>query len=111
MNTVAHESFIGCEDIAERLQQSILDKYRSKCQKFRKGLCEKAYLTSEDERKHKHKNQCMVCKIEIDPGDLKTHKHHDWTIKPVIVADNKVIKGNYVGALCMNCDIKILERE
>ena len=53
----------------------------------------------------------MVCKCGINPNDRTTHKHHDWTIHPKRDANNKVIEGNYVGALCMNCNIKISEKK
>ena len=58
MKPVAHESFfIGGQHIAERLQQSILNKYMSLYQKYQENLCKKAYLTSENERNHYSANQ------------------------------------------------------
>ena len=34
--------------------------------------------------KYYNTKKCMVCINEIDPYNPKTHKHHDWTIHPVL---------------------------
>lgn len=53
----------------------------------------------------------MVCKCGINPTDRNTHKLHDKTVHPVFNANNKVTKRNYVGALCMDCNIEKSEKE
>ena len=107
MKPIGFECFIGGGKACRKDQQSIFKKYRKDDQKIHIPLWKEAYFASADKAKLCSTKQCLVSKNIINLRDPKTRRHHYWTIHPIIVVNKTIIKGNSIGALCMNCNIVI----
>ena len=65
----------------------------------------KPLLTSSDKKHHRSQKNCEICRIKFTKSSEK-HAHHRWDATPVY-ENCKLIKGNYIAALCNRCNWRI----
>lgn len=66
---------------------------------------------TKDNRKHFIKTtRCEVCDKK-NSESVDKHKHHDWNVHPEFNIDNTLKTGNYIGALCFQCNILIANKQ
>ena len=63
-------------------------------------------LTHEDDISHASKTSCEVCNIPSGV-DIVKNRHHRWDQKLEYNEAGLLVKGNYVGALCTQCNMLI----
>ena len=77
---------------------------------YEKTLCNTPYLTEQDKLKFKQAKFCQVCDKKFRNSSDK-HRHHDWDMQPVYDSYGKITSGNYIAALCFQCNINISNKE
>ena len=77
--------------------------------RIRSQHCNVPHLTDKDWSDYNSKSKCERCHVTFtSEGKSLKHRHHDHAIHPTIDRiTGKVITGNYIGALCMSCNIRI----
>ena len=57
----------------------------------------------------------MVCKIDFNSKhknrDIVKVRHHQWSRKIIYDENKKHLNGNYIGALCSQCNFRISEKQ
>ena len=57
----------------------------------------------------------MFSKIEFgskhEGNPITKHRHHNWSQKVERNNEGNILKGNYVGALCLICNINVTEKQ
>ena len=94
--------------VSDDVQYTFPDFLTSQIEKHSKEinlhLCDKAYLTTKQEKQFQYARRCLACNCNFKNGSAK-HRHHDHRIKPVLNG-NEVVTGNYIGPLCSRCNFK-----
>ena len=99
----------GGANLGEDMIKNLFDDYKKLFREFSPTLFRKPVLTSEDSQKYKATNNCDQCHHLFDQKDHKRMRHHDWKVEPVINV-GRIVKGNFIGALCLRCNIQVTEK-
>ena len=49
--------------------------------------------------------------LKDDEKPISKHRNHNWSQKVERKSERSVPKGNYIGALCMQCNINVTEKQ
>ena len=104
------------DDSQYTFPQYLTDKISHYTEKLYGELCTKAYLTDADEQNFRNATHCGRCSKRFVYSKKKKfyskHRHHSHHIHPVFDSTNnkKLIKGNYIEALCNFCNWKVTSK-
>jgi hypothetical protein len=95
------------EEVGKKLVNSLYNNYNRIMQENKKLWNVKPILSNQDWKNFNAAKKCEICNSEFRSGKDKA-RHHNWNCEVVIDSiTKKVIKGNYLGALCFNCNSRI----
>ena len=73
--------------------------------------CKNPHLTDADKQAYANTHNCQRCNaLFADYGRYVKVRHHDHYIHPTLGIKGEVIGGNYLGALCMLCNISVTSK-
>ena len=104
------------DDSQYTFPQYLTDKITHYSEKLNAELCSKAYMTDADEQNFRNATRCGRCSKKFVYSKKKKfyskHRHHSHHIHPVYDSTNnkKLIRGNYVEALCNFCNWKVTSK-
>jgi hypothetical protein len=100
---------LDCENIAANCLNSLLDDYNKLIIDFQFNLNEVPVLTEHDKFNFDYTTHCPICDSPFSDVIVKC-KHHDHTRTIEKDVQGNIIKGNYVCALCRQCNLKITHK-
>ena len=85
---------------------NMFEDYQLALNEIRSKWFEKITISNDELQKFHLATKCEVCFNPFKNSHQK-HKHHRWDEAPLYDKDNKLIKGNYIAALCATCNLQI----
>ena len=101
----------GGDNLAENLIKNLRADYEMVYTEMCSKLNDEPILTETDWANYRAADKCHHCNRVFNP-EKKVFKvrHHDWLADVTYGPNKKVIKGNYVAALCRGCNFRITEK-
>ena len=95
------------ESLAEEFLDKLDDDYSNMYKEYSKTWNSSPILTKDDERKFQNSTNCEMCDV-LFTTKKPAVRHHRWNLPAQYNDETGVlIKGNYIGALCQPCNLKI----
>ena len=94
------------ENLSKNMIDNMFEDYQLALNQIKRKWFEKITISNDELQKFHLASKCEVCFNSFKNSHQK-HKHHRWDEAPIYDKDNKLIKGNYIAALCATCNLQI----
>ena len=109
-NLLQYDEYID-DDIQFKFADILEEGVRKHMEDIAAKRCPWPYLTETDLISYANTHNCQRCNIPFrDYGRYVKNRHHDHYTHPKFSNNGKVEVGNYLGALCMTCNIFITSK-